>query len=79
MEFSNNENSGRERPDDVSIDDIIAEIRERAERISREEGDTDCIPFSNWLRAEREVREKYGLPPRSRKDSGENDDAGQSP
>jgi hypothetical protein len=79
MEFSNKENSCRERPDDVSTDHIIAEITERVQRISREEGNTDCIPFSNWLRAEQEIREKYGLPPRSRKNSRENDDAGQSP
>jgi hypothetical protein len=76
MEFISNKNSGQEWPGDVSRDRIIAEIMERAEQISREKGETGILPFSNWLQAEREIREKHGLPPRSGIDPRESADAG---
>ena len=62
MDGSDNEANNRASPDDVSMDQLIAEIMERARRISIEKGEAECIPFSNWLQAEKEIREKHGLP-----------------
>jgi hypothetical protein len=65
MDSSDNEANNRAGPDNRSMDQLIAEIMERARRISIEKGEAVCIPFSNWLQAEKEIREKYGLPGRT--------------
>jgi hypothetical protein len=79
MNSRNSENNNRALPDDVSIDRVIAEIMERAQRISDEQGDGDCMPFHNWLKAEKEIREKYGLPKRNPADQGEEANARDNP
>ena len=66
MENRDNKNNHHDERKGISIDRLITEIKERAQQISEEENDADSIPFSNWLRAEQEIRKKYGLTARSK-------------
>jgi hypothetical protein len=71
MDNRDNKTSNRASPDDIPMDQLIAEIMERAQRISIENGEAVCMPFSNWLQAEKEIREKYGLPGRTGPEQGD--------
>ena len=63
MLLSDNEKNGQTEQNILSSDVFIAKIAERAKQLSREQGDEEeFIPFSNWLQAEKEIREEYGLP-----------------
>jgi hypothetical protein len=45
----------------ISPDDILEKIRERAKEIYLERGNKQGDSLSDWLQAEKEMKEKYGL------------------
>jgi hypothetical protein len=45
----------------ISSDLLVEEIRERAEEIFVERGSVSGDPIEDWLRAEMEIKSKYGF------------------
>jgi hypothetical protein len=65
MNSDENEKRGEtgieDRPAEIPVDRLIAEIVERAHQVSLERGEIDRIAFAEWKQAEREVRKKYRI------------------
>jgi hypothetical protein len=50
-----------DQPAEVTANQLIAEIVERAHRVSLEHGGNDRNAFAEWVQAEQEIRKKYRL------------------
>jgi len=64
MNVKNSKKTGGVKPVtriDIAPDQLVAEIRKRAHEIFLKRGPGPGSDLDDWLKAEREVKEKYGI------------------
>ena len=61
IQNSRGANDGIENPSKLSPDQLVAEIRKRAKEIFTERGSAAGDALGDWLRAESEIKSRYGI------------------